>query len=271
MSDLPAAAGSRIEPITTEEPLTHAPVALVVCQIQYETNLTVSEGKTAQAIQGLLGGRERYLKLEQIAAQNVAVAVAPGAPPAISSSAALSGWRFTSADDCWSVTLLPDSASLQTNTYKSWSAGFGERLHDLVLALSEHVQPVFEQRLGLRYINRIVRDDVREPADWERYIIEDLVGPLKHPLFGPATKVALQQLTLSLSPAENIACNLRHGMVEDTTAPGGRSYLLDLDVYRQAGLVFDPEMTAAAAYLLRGYAVRLFHAALQPTFLSELV
>jgi uncharacterized protein (TIGR04255 family) len=254
-------------PVAAEERLERAPLALAVCQIKYETTLSVSDGHTARALQDALGGRERYGKVEQVSGIALNVSLASNASPAIQSSQGLGGWRFTSLDGEWTVSVLPDFAGIETTRYDTWSAGFGERLEQLAAAVAKVISPAFEQRLGLRYINRLSDLPIARPSDWGRYLSAELAGPLLHPVFGGAITASQQILSLSLNASADITATLRHGTVE---APEGVSYLLDIDVSRQTSREFDPQTIAMDANQFRGYAVRLFQSSLDAGYLESL-
>src|SRR3954453_15486492 len=117
-----------------------APLAMVVCQVHYDTNLAVADATTARALHDALGGRTgSYPRVQQI-----------------QSPAAGGGWRFVADDERWAVAALPDRVSLETTSYENWDH-FRERLQAVLAAAAEQLEPAVEQRLGLRYINRLAQ------------------------------------------------------------------------------------------------------------------
>lgn len=260
----------KIEPILDEVVLTKAPLALVVCQVRFETNLAVSEGRTARSIQDALGGKNEYIGVEQITAQQVGVLVGPGGPTATVGSPTVSGWRFTSEDGKWVVSIMPDFAGLETTAYDTWTDSFGSRLRQLLVSVGNIVQPTYEQRLGLRFVNHFSDLKFGSPPDWAAILASTVAGPLLHPVFGSGVTGAQQHLTVTLDPGAGIAASLRHGIAGDVADAAGLGYLLDIDVYRQKARAFDAAEIHDAAYLFRGYANTLFQSSLNDEYLESL-
>jgi uncharacterized protein (TIGR04255 family) len=99
--------------------------------------------------------------LEQITEGAINIALGPGASPgAVPQAITSSGWRMTSQDGEKAIVLLPSSVAFEAFTYGGWDDDFAPQLATLVEAVAEVVQPVFEQRLGLRYINQVTSPEV---------------------------------------------------------------------------------------------------------------
>lgn len=219
-------------------PLIRSPLSLVVCQIRYETNLAVGEPQTARTFHDAIGGRHgAYSKVVPISGVAVNLALAPSSEPSVSQRQALGGWRFAAEDDSVVVSLMPDHVAIETSAYTTWEDDFRRRLHDVLHATAEFVNPVFEQRLGLRYINQLAEPDVQEPQHWERWIAPELLGALLHPMLGSGVLFSRQQLSLDLG--ESRFCTLNHGFAPDPAREGMLTYLLDYDVYREGQRPFD--------------------------------
>lgn len=241
--------------------LAAAPLDVVVCQLRYDNNLAVSETRVARALHDGLGGRRgRYPRVEQVQTQSVSVGLVEGAPQAISASPA-SGWRFSSADGTWIVSVLAEHVSVETTAYQTW-ADFRERLAEVLRLVAEHLDPAFEQRLGLRYIDRLVDKSVATPSDWSRIVVGELLGPVLHAGLGPAVRASQQHLLLDLDEAGAVQCTVRHGL---SNLPGDEpSYTLDYDVHRDGTRSFDIEDTLDAADAFNEYALQLFQASITP-------
>jgi uncharacterized protein (TIGR04255 family) len=246
-------------PAPDRRQLVDAPLDVVVCQLRYDNNLAVGDPRTARAIHDALGGRRgQYPRVEQMQAQSLSVDLGRGAAPAVSTSPA-TGWRFTAADGAWVVVVAAEHVSLETSAYRTWD-DFRGRLEAVLGAVAAHVDPAFEHRLGLRYIDRLARDEVVHPADWASIIDERVLGPVLHPGFGAAIRAAQQQLLLSLDDAGDVRCAVRHGFA--TTEDDTPAYVLDYDIYREAARPFDPAETLEAVDAFNEYALQLFQASL---------
>jgi uncharacterized protein (TIGR04255 family) len=239
--------------------LADAPLDVVVCQLRYDNNLAVADTRTARALHDAVGGRRgQYPRVEQMQAQSLSVDLSRGVAPSVSTSP-VSGWRFVAADGAWVIVVAAEHVSLETSAYTTWD-DFRERLGTVLEAVAAHVDPAFEHRLGLRYIDRVAGDKVVRPADWETIIDQRLLGPVLHPGFGAAIRAAQQQLLLSLDADDEVQCAIRHGFA--TAADDTPAYVLDYDIYREAARPFDPAETLEAADAFNEYAVQLFQASL---------
>jgi len=254
------------EPDFTELP--HSPLELVVCQIRFERRLAASDSSTARAIHEALGSTaDGYPQVEPAGTATLSVIAAPGQQPPGVSEAMLSGWRFVSRDRRWIATVMPDHASLETTAYTTFAKDFEPRLARLIDAVAEHVQPTFEQRVGLRYVDRITELQLKSLAEWEPYLRPQMLGLVLHPELGPGVRAMQHQTILHLD--EDLRCGLRHGpLVNDDT--GVVDFVLDYDVFRERGQVFDAAGIKDAASQMNRWAQQLFEATITDELLQRL-
>ena len=252
-------------PAPDRRPLARSPLELVVCQLRFETNLAVSDGHVALSFHETLGGRSgRYPKIGQMTSQELNLAVGAGIP--VGHARSLAGWRFAAEDDRWLVSLMPDYVSLETSAYTTWEDDFQPRLDAIIDALAEVLKPALEQRLGLRYVDRIVEPAVGSAAEWGPYIAPELLGLIRHEALGAAVTASRQTLLLQLD--EEVKCGLTHGFAPDPSKGGELSYLLDFDIHRDQARAFDATHTKEAAVQFNTFALQLFQMAVTPTFLE---
>ena len=254
-------------PLNLPEPdqtrLPRSPLDLVVCQLRFEQQPSASESATALAIRDALGGAERYPRLDQVQAQALNVVFGPGLAPAMGAPAA--GWRLQSADGQWVVSLMPDHVALETTRYEGWDE-FRDRFGELLDATAAQLAPGIEQRLGLRYIDRIAETRANSPADWQPYLNSDLLGLVLDDALGPSVTAARQQLLLDLG--EGFVCTFTHGFL-----PGEADrldYLLDFDLSREGGRPFAVDGIRTALEVLHVDALKLFHASVSEALLEVL-
>jgi uncharacterized protein (TIGR04255 family) len=258
-----------ILPELDETALKRSPLVVVICQVRYEQNLVVSDGDTGIKIHEQLGGRDgryRWIEpLQTIAAQIEigSLGVTQGFAPGMQSN----GWRLKSDDGAWTVTLLPDSTSIETTAYKEWRADFKDRFIDVLKAIAEHVKPSIEHRVGLRYVNRIPADERRDPLDWLDVIAPELIAPLSHSFWSPGVRNAQNQLELDIG--ETARCLMRHGFVQGSAGLID-SYALDYDLFRQSAQRFDTEVVIEAIEYFHKAALAVFQNSLNPSYLSGL-
>jgi len=248
--------------------LARSPLELVVCQIRHERRLVVGEGATALAVHEALGGAGgAYPSIDEVsgAELNLVMGIGIGAPNVRETKT--SGWRLTSADGAWVITLMPDNFSLETSAYTTWADDFAPRLGALIDAVTERIQPTFEQRIGLRYVDRIKELGLTELAAWRPYLRPELLGLALHPQLGPGVRNYQHQVVIELG--DGVIAGLRHGPVVE---PGRDvvDYQLDYDIFRQGGRAFDAAAIMDAAAQFNIYALQLFQASISDELLEEL-
>lgn len=249
MLDLPAAADERLE---------RAPITLVVWQARYPRKLAVSDVGVGLSIQRALSQVDNW-RLDEAQSQVVVALALSGAEdadaiPATATGSTQRGWRVQSADRAWTATIFPQSVGLETTRYQSW-AHFSERLGVLLTAVGEAVSPEAEERLGLRYINRIEEPRVTSAAGWATWIRPEVLGIVSHPGLGPGVLATQQQVDFQATPELN--ATLRHGLFREETS-SWQTYVVDIDTYRSGVRPFDQAGILEASNAQNGVARQLF-------------
>ncbi len=149
-----------------EVPLLHAPLVRVIAQVRFEYLLSMKEEAVA-LFQNMIRAKYPLLKREQI--QSVFM-VPQGLAPASQTV-----WRFMDMAETWRVSLAHNFIALETTDYVS-RHDFLERLETLLVVLSEVFGPTIVERFGLRYIDRLVDQDVRDVSDLVRAEMSGIVG-----------------------------------------------------------------------------------------------
>ena len=243
-------------------PLARSPLQLVVCQVRFEETLAVSDPKLILAIHERLGGRAgRYPKLEAVKGSRLDVQINVAGASLLPSEAPFSGWRLSS-EDGWTVSVMPDHYALETTRYTTWDGDFRPRFAELTDAVRSEIGPATEQRLGLRYIDRVSFPPVETAAGWRGYIADEFLGPVLHEVLGAAVKTTQQQVVLDFGAG--VQCLLRHGFLADQNQEGRLTYLLDFDVFRGVLQQFDADGIKAAADQFNELSLQLFQQATTP-------
>ena len=81
-------------------------------------------------------------------------------------------WRFLDADSLWRLTLAPTFISLETRAYRS-SCDFVSRLAFVISALSETIDSLQVNRIGIRYVDRLAGEIIDEI---DRYVRPEILG-----------------------------------------------------------------------------------------------
>lgn len=245
--------------------LPNSPLELALCQIRFSKRLSVTEPGAALAFHKELGGEQgEYPRLEEVEAEEVRVSGGRGQKPSAESQTTR-GWRIVSEQGDWIVNLMPDYVSLETTAYTTWDGDFRPRLEEMVRATVANVGPDVEQRLGLRYIDKIRELGLRSIREWSDYIVPELLGPIMHEDLGPAIAEANQKLLIEVD--REIRAGVRHGPVKDA-AQGTVDYQLDYDVFRNGVREFDAEGVLDAADRFNRTALQLFYASMTEKLIS---
>lgn len=243
-------------PEPSTEKLALSPLSLVVCQVRHEENIAASEPKRAFRVHEAV--KDSYPVLEQQSGQELTITAGPlgvQTMPGVSQR----GWKMRSNDQTWNAVVMPDFFSLETTDYDDWS-DFRRRLDVLSKAVTSAVEPSLEQRIGLRFIDRITHPDVKTPKDWGRWIDPAFLGPIAHERIGEG--VTTSQQIIQLEAGDGRSLILRHGAVRDPEAGGQWTYLIDQDCFVQRGRPFDVDQLLEAAESLHTLALQVFQQAI---------
>ena len=251
-------------PEPSTEKLERSPLELVVCQVRHERNLAVADAKRALEVYGGLDGK--YPVLDE--ATGIALNILGGPGGMSTTPDQQRGWNLRSADGAWTVVLMPEFFALETRAYTDWT-DCSRRLDELVRLVESALEPSLEQRLGLRFIDRIKDPVIRSPEGWKGWIDDRLLGPILHDAFGPAMK-AVQQV-LQLDAGDDMEVLLRHGCVlEGAPDDPVWHYVLDHDCSRASGRAFSPEDIRGGAERLHTVALSVFQAAVTERLFKHL-
>jgi uncharacterized protein (TIGR04255 family) len=244
------------DPLTTK--LVRSPLSLVVCQVRHERTVAASEPKRAVSVHDTL--KDQYPVLEEQAGQELAITAGPLGVQTMP-GATQRGWKLRSNDQKWNAVVMPDFFSLETTRYDDWP-DFRTRFEVFARAVATAVEPSLEQRIGLRFINRITHPDVMSAHDWARWINLAFLGPIAHDRLGQGVTTSQQILQIDTGDGRSII--LRHGAVHDQEASGQMTYLIDEDCSVQRGQPFDVEQVLDATEQLHTLALQLFQEAITP-------
>lgn len=240
--------------------LANSPLTNVTCQLRFDPTPRASEARIAQELRTRLGGESRFPRIDSIAEASLAITVGQNAPP-VSQQVNATGWRLRSGDGKQAVSLLPSSVALEVSDYQGWES-YRAELEAVLTAVAECVEPVFEQRLGLRYINQLTVPEVRRPDEWHGYIDDAFLGIGSHEELGALVGFTRQQAVLELD--DEARCTLNHGFAPDESRDRALTYVLDYDVAREGTRLFDIGGLREAADRFNAYALRLFQITTTP-------
>ncbi len=219
------------EPSPDEVPLANAPLVRVIAQVRFPEILTIGQRDFVAPFQEAIRATYPVLRQEQIQA----VLIGPGNAMQVKPQTA---WRFGDAAGQWRVSLTPEFLALETTKYTS-RADFFSRLHRIVTALGEHIEPSLVDRIGIRYIDRITGTAVDDITSLVRPEVRGLAGT---PIAAHAAHF-LSETMFNLADARVVARwgQLPAGATLDPAAiepSQEKSWILDIDMSSTASFPF---------------------------------
>ncbi len=262
---------AEVSPFGTEHldevPLTSSPLARVLAQIRFPSlSALVGNDEVANAYAAAV--RHDYPILE--VQQELSVKIAPEGLTQVPGPSHT--WRLRSADEGWQVSFGPTFLAIDTNAYTSRS-DLVHRLEEAWRSFVATVDPPFIDRVGVRYINRIV----------DQAIIDEISHLVRRELLGGLAVMSPNNVRLEHSMSESLyqvgdlnALQVRWGllppgaMLDPTLEPvPGASWVLDLDSFHTEKTGCDPALVAHRVTDLSERAYRHFRWAVTPSFLNR--
>jgi uncharacterized protein (TIGR04255 family) len=244
-----------------EIPLPHAPLVRVLAQVKFPEIASVTRRDFIGPFQEAIRSDYPVLREER----GVMLTIGP---EGVAQTAGEHIWRFHSADGLWRVSAAPTFMAIETDGYES-RADFFDRFDQVVRAAAEHFKPVFWERLGVRYVDRIEGDEML--GQLGRLVKPEVLG------LGTASTAELQTLLTQsqFGLADDVQLVARTGIMPpgatlDPTiaAAVGRSWTLDIDVsITTQSADFDPETLRAKGEDLASRAYRFFRWSVTDDFL----
>lgn len=148
--------------------LPNAPLVRVVTQVRFPLIASIEKREFIGPFQEAIRGTYSILRQEQT--QGLLIG-----PQGIVQTPALVVWRFGEPTGKWRVSLSPEFLALETTAYISHD-DFLERLRLVLVALGEHVAPAVVDRVGVRYIDRVTGDVLRDIAGLIRPEVRGVIG-----------------------------------------------------------------------------------------------
>ncbi len=249
-------------------PLERPPVELVVFELLLLGEAPAVTSKDAFVFKNMLQAVGWHAeRVEPAQRRSLGLKMVDGEPEVVIGEQA-SGWSLIAADGSVTVSVFPAVVTAQINNYKSWGQSLAPGLAVLLEALAKVLDPSGVQRVGLRYVNRLIDEAAAEPRAWGGRVDASLLGPVLHEELGAALVSAQQQVDLAWSPTERGV--LRHGPFKDGSLGGSLSYLLDIDISDAGSGTFDTARVLSVADALHLRALSVFQASLTSEYLAVL-
>ena len=173
MEETPAVTANQ-RPLTgpppADVPLSNAPLVRVIAQVRFPLVASVEKRDFIAPFQEAIRSEYPVLRPEQ--SRSVVLG-----QQGVMDARATTVWRFHDASSAWRVTLAPDFLALETGRYTSRD-DFLDRLKRVLDALVAHVNPKVIDRLGVRYIDRVAGDNLK---DLPQLVRPEVCGVLSTP------------------------------------------------------------------------------------------
>lgn len=253
-------------PFTGPEPqevhLPKAPLVKVLCQIRFPAIASIDKKEFIAPFQEEI--RHNYPKLEKD--QGVELSFGPQG----GSFSTKVIWRLLDKSMQWRVSVGENFLSLETSEYPGREV-FIKALREVIEKMQATIQPDLIERIGLRYINRVLFTNF------------DHLATLLHPgVLGIVGDELNENLTNNLCEtkftlSEGLKVTGKWGLLPggqsyDPTvlAPiEGRSWILDIDGFSEESSDFDPETVLTKLHSLADMDYRLFRFTVTDAFLKE--
>lgn len=247
-------------PKPLHEHLPSAPLELAVWQLQFAEPAAVHDPAIGTGIAtALADDGAGSFQLTRLTSQTI-FSFAPGQPPQAPEQPEPDGWQLRRAQLVVNVTR--SYVSVETTAYEGW-AQFRQTVGLLCRGLTEMAGELpGEQRLGLRYVDRITLPGVQQPADWKGLIAPWLAATFSHEQLGEAVLATAGQIELRVD--DDAQATLRHRAFPDFERRGRQTMMLDFDTFRQGYRIFDADSVLEASDRFNDVTHRLFEASITP-------
>lgn len=236
--------------------LRNSPLQVVVSEVKWARTEIELDGERGLELRDAAGRHGLELtRIEPVQQQSVRVDVAPEGPTAVVDTGA-QGLRLSASNGAIVLTVFPDSLVVQCNAYRRWGESLAPQLTASVAAVLEVIGPRLLQRVGLRYVNRLLAADATSPQVWSARIAPSFLGPLLDAGLGTLVVSAQQQVELKLT--DTAGAIIRHGPYRDGSVDDTFAYLLDIDVFVERSERFDAEAISTVTRHLNRTAASLF-------------
>jgi uncharacterized protein (TIGR04255 family) len=251
-------------PPPVERSLTHAPLERVVAQVRFPTILKIEDRVAVSNFQEKI--RVAYPVLNEL--QNQIMRIEMGANAPITIPTVNRVWQFADAEGVWKISLAHDAMTIETSVYQS-RRDLLSRWVVLLDALERTFQPTLVERIGARYVDRIVGKEFDVfPVLMSADLVSKTLTMLKNNL-----KFSISETLFDTEEGELM---LRWGVLPPNMSPDpsairplpGHSFLLDIDVWSSSRRAFGTAALSAAFRKLTERAYSVFRFAVTDEFLK---
>ncbi len=238
------------------ERLERSPLAAVIAQVRYSPFPTLDRTRFAPFIDGVSSDYPFFSE-----DKTSAVVIDPSGAMRVQDGETL--YRFTSADQLWSVSIGLTSMTLECRGQAYEGIEDFQRRFSRVAHLLQQLGPKKQLRFGFRFVNEIRLEGGDEYQFWYEALNHDVLGYNAEHQFDGKVETTVSEVVVQRNDG---TVRLRRGFLSGTTvAPlptphpmpiaHGPFYMIDIDYYDERVADYDPDfggrLRAYNAYLFR--------------------
>lgn len=208
-----------------EVPLKDAPLILVIAQVRFPPILSIEKKDFVGSFQEAI--REKYPILQPEQTQTFVLGPQGVVQPTLQLT-----WRFIDTADSWRVSLAPNFMALETTAYSS-RGDFLERLEHLLIAFEQSFNPQIIERFGLRYIDRLIGQNLQ---DISSLVKPEIAGLMTAEFIEDIHQTVNESLFVIPNGGEEIIA--RWGLL-----PGGVTFTPDIEPVPESSWMLDIDMS----------------------------
>lgn len=235
-------------------------LADVICQLRFPQILSINTDLPTQFQEIIRGDYPVYTRNTETPAPRIT-----GTPGNLQLEAqpATINYQFTSADGVWRINLTSGFVSLACNKYTTWEE-FARHLDTPLAAFIQIYKPAYFERIGLRYMNFISRNDLTlGQSPFSELIQSAYLGILAE---DDVQETAANRCSLEADIALNGGCRVKihagPGMVaKNGVADKEVKFVFDQDLYMTGNIPVN--YSAGALQTLHSHAYPIFRGAIK--------
>lgn len=246
--------------------LSSAPLIAVVAQIRFPQITSITH-------ENFIGGFQEHIREDYPVLRKESGVDFVLTPDGVSTKNSTTIWKFCDHPQrtAWTVSLAPSFVSLDTSQYKN-RTDFLERLRLVLNALGDTIKPTTCDRIGIRYVDRILLESDTDLADLIRK--EILAIATVDPGGGANQMHSISDVNYSI---EDATFHGRWGQIPPGVlldplhepAVESPSWILDLDMYKDNVEDFDTQSLISTAGNFAERIYRFFRWSVRPEFFQK--
>lgn len=247
-------------------------LADVICQLRFPEILTIAANPPVEFQEAIRGEFPQFLRRQEAPAPKLS-----GTPGnfTLQNQPATVNYQFSSADGVWRVNLTSRFISLACSKYTRWE-DFAAHLDKPLAAFIQIYKPAYFERVGLRYLNFISRQDLGlEGTPFSRLIAPCYLGPLMEE---DVNEAAASRCSVDAEMSIRGGCRVKLHAGPGLVKRNGRQeqevkFVFDQDLYMPGQVPVNlsagalQSLHSQADSLFRGAITDTLHDAMEPEFL----